>query len=505
MREILYSKIIYYSLLLSFLMSIEQIGTSGAMGSVTIDDKLYNQLSLRPELAYGKLGIGLDIYLYFNDDGIYEGNWDFSSMSNSYKTIIDKIYYLRWGNKSDDLYFRVGALPSLTLGYGILVNKYTNTIQYPDVRRIGLNFIKLFKNRYKINFIYSDFKQSTPGLLALRLSSKIRSIPRLNWGVSGAIDLNQNKGFLDHDEDGYPDFFDPYPYDSSLWDEAIANKDHWRTIFWEISPNSNNQDFEAWFDTTSYIGHNQYSPSDSGPVDPISGFSLDASFKITQNSYIYTQFAQLFGKTRIINDTYDRTLGYGLIPFGFHGKYGIFTFDGEYRIASRNFVFGFWDMSYDLNRVTLSENSAAGSSEIITKESTLYKYGDLKGLYFNINAKLLDYISFNIAYQNMEGDIWSELNQNYVKDNNNSLQGLLKLNKPLFNIIESAQIIYQQNNVTNPFKFDPSISTIYGYDLGVRVSQKMIILYKRRITFEVDGDGELVEVPTLQIETQMKF
>jgi len=63
----------------------------------------------------------------------------------------------------------------------------------------------------------------------------------------------------------------------------------------------------------------------------------------------------------------------------------------------------------------------------------------------------------------------------------------------------------QQNNVTNPFNFEPSISTIYGYDLAVRISQKMILLYKRRITFEVDGDGELVEVPTLQIETQMKF
>ena len=232
---------------------------------------------------------------------------------------------------------------------------------------------------------------------------------------------------------------------------------------------------------------------------------MDASFKITQNSYIYTQFAHLFGETRMTNDAYDKALGYGFIPFGFHGKYGVFTFNGEYRIASRNFVFGYWDMSYDLNRVTLSENSVIGATEVITKESTLYKYGDLKGLYFNINAKLFDFVSCNIAYQNMEGDIWSESNQSYIQNNNNSLQSLLKLNKPLFNIIESAQIIYQQNNVTNPFNFEPSISTIYGYDLAVRISQKMILLYKRRITFEVDGDGELVEVPTLQIETQMKF
>ena len=498
-------KNIIYCFVFSSLIAIEQIGTSGAMGSVTIDDKLYNQLSLRPELAYGRLGIGLDIYLYFNDDGIYEGNWDFSSMNSSYKTIIDKIYYLRWGTKKDDLYFRVGALPSLTLGYGILINKYTNTIQYPDVRRIGLNFIALFKNRYKINLIYSDFKQSAPGLLALRVSSHSKAIPRLNWGISGAVDLNQNKGFLDYDGDQYPDFFDPYPYDSNLWDEAIANKDHWRTIFWEISPNPNEQDFEAWFDSTSYIGHNEYSPSDYSSVDPISGFSLDASYKITQNFYIYTQFAQLIGKTKLIDDAYDRTLGYGFIPFGFHGKYGIFTFDSEYRMSSRNFIFGYWDMSYDLNRVSLSENSIVGSTDIITKESTLYKYGDLKGLYINLSAKFFNFISCNVSYQNMEGDIWSDNNQSYIENKNNSLQGLLKLSKPLFNIIESAQVIYQQKNVTNPFRFDPTVSTIYGYDLAIRISEKMIMLYKRRITFEIDGDGELVEIPTLQIETQMKF
>ena len=183
----------------------------------------------------------------------------------------------------------------------------------------------------------------------------------------------------------------------------------------------------------------------------------------------------------------------------------MFAFDGEYRIASRNFVFGYWDMSYDLNRVSLSENSSLGLTEIITKESTLYKYGDLKGLYINISAKLLNLVSFNIAYQNMKGEVWSDVNQSYIQDNNNSLLSLLKLDKPLFNFIESAQVIYKQNNVVNPFNFDPSVSSIYGYDLAIRVSEKMIMLYKRRITFEIDGDGQLVEVPSLQIETQMKF
>ena len=64
-------------------------GTSGSIGTVTINEQMYNQLSLRPEIPIGKLDIGLDIYLYFNDEGIYSESWNFSSGDAAYRTIID--------------------------------------------------------------------------------------------------------------------------------------------------------------------------------------------------------------------------------------------------------------------------------------------------------------------------------------------------------------------------------------------------------------------------------
>ena len=72
----------------------ESGGTVGSVGTVTINGEVYNQISLRPEIPVGKLGIGLDLYLYFNDDGMYWESWDFSSGQDAYKTMIDKIYYL---------------------------------------------------------------------------------------------------------------------------------------------------------------------------------------------------------------------------------------------------------------------------------------------------------------------------------------------------------------------------------------------------------------------------
>ena len=39
----------------------ESSGTTGSVGTVTINGKVYNQLSLRPEIHFGNLGIGLEI------------------------------------------------------------------------------------------------------------------------------------------------------------------------------------------------------------------------------------------------------------------------------------------------------------------------------------------------------------------------------------------------------------------------------------------------------------
>ena len=45
----------------------KKAGATGSIGTVTLNGQVYNQLSIRPEIPIGKLGVGLDIYLYFNE------------------------------------------------------------------------------------------------------------------------------------------------------------------------------------------------------------------------------------------------------------------------------------------------------------------------------------------------------------------------------------------------------------------------------------------------------
>ncbi|MBM3325163.1 MAG: hypothetical protein FJY66_05800, partial [Calditrichaeota bacterium] len=42
---------------------------NGAVGAVIIDGKVYQQFSLRPDIPLGKFGIGLDLTLYFDENG----------------------------------------------------------------------------------------------------------------------------------------------------------------------------------------------------------------------------------------------------------------------------------------------------------------------------------------------------------------------------------------------------------------------------------------------------
>ena len=111
---------------------------TGSIGTVTLNGQIYNQLSIRPEIPIGKLGLGLDIYLYFNDDGMYWKSWDFSNLNSTYLTLVDKIYYLRWGYPGDDLYILAGALPSTTLGQGLLVNNYSNVMETHEQKSLEL-------------------------------------------------------------------------------------------------------------------------------------------------------------------------------------------------------------------------------------------------------------------------------------------------------------------------------------------------------------------------------
>ena len=474
-------------------------GTTGSIGTVTLNGQVYNQLSIRPEIPIGKLGVGLDIYLYFNDEGMYWDSWDFSSGGSAYRTIIDKIYYLRWGQPGDNLYFMAGALPSVTLGQGILVNNYANIMEYPQVRQVGLN-LQAKVAGFGIELIHSNFKSATPGVLGIRGSKSILS--KLSLGVSFVTDLDQLAGLPDSDGDNYPDYYDLYPDDSLHYDGLADAQDDWEVLQPYLKDDA---DFNDWFEDSKY--YNDYDPS-SADSDPISGLALDVTYALNEKITLYSQVGYLLGEVdTLLNDnsigyTEETNLGWGLVPIGARAKLGPINLLAEYRMGSRRFVFNYWDRAYDVNRVFVD------ASRVSTRESQLYLYGKLNGFYAQAEMPVMNLFTLVTGYQNMQGEKWDKDSKEYKRgETNQTFLSTIAINSSLIPRVGKAEAYYQQSNVPNPFDFTPTASTIWGYNLAIEVSSGVMLMYKARTTYisDLENEGEFIPVESIQIETQFIF
>jgi len=108
---------------------------TGGLGMTVIDDETYFTINLRPDIAIGKFGFGLNVNLLYNtDNGAIRGeDWN-----ESYDWA-RLIRYIRYGHKRDKFYSRVGTLDAARLGHGFIMNYYTNEASF-DKRKIGLEF-----------------------------------------------------------------------------------------------------------------------------------------------------------------------------------------------------------------------------------------------------------------------------------------------------------------------------------------------------------------------------
>jgi hypothetical protein len=123
----------------SFAQQASPFGNSGSfiggLGMTAIDDQTYFTINLRPEIAIGKFGLGLNVNLLYNtkNGAIRSQDWN-----ESYDWL-RLIRYARYGLKRDNFYTRVGTLDAARLGHGFIMNYYTNEADY-DNRKIGLEF-----------------------------------------------------------------------------------------------------------------------------------------------------------------------------------------------------------------------------------------------------------------------------------------------------------------------------------------------------------------------------
>ncbi len=135
----------------------------GSFGMTWIDGEPYYLVNFTPELGFSKFGVGLDISLRINRKGKIRAE-DFNE-SYDYARMIR---YVRYGEKGDDFYARLGLLDYARLGHGLILYLYKNSPSYDD-RRIGAEFDwKL--GSYGFETVYGDFARA--GVFGIRTFTK---------------------------------------------------------------------------------------------------------------------------------------------------------------------------------------------------------------------------------------------------------------------------------------------------------------------------------------------
>lgn len=182
--------------------TMDESNTLGAyFGYTNVGGESFIGLNFMPELQFGKLGIGLDIPLQFNVK-------DYSLRTDEFKdgvAWLRIIRYLSWGlKKQDPLYVKVGNLTGSYLGYGMLINNYSNSISM-DKRKIGVDLDYCYKDFLGVEIMYSDVDTRSLNLLGIRPYVKplaftgIPIIKTLDVGVQFVTDRDNTGSMLSTD------------------------------------------------------------------------------------------------------------------------------------------------------------------------------------------------------------------------------------------------------------------------------------------------------------------
>lgn len=460
---------------------------SFVLGATSIDGVNYQQVGFRADFPIGKLGIGLDVQLLLDEEGnVREEDWD------DEKDYLNLIYYIRWDRKGAPFYTKIGGLDSSYIGYSNIVNGYSNMIEYPDYKRIGME-MEVNTDNFRGELLINDYKELTAEepsmLIASRLAFKVAG--KLEIGFTVASDLNEYNGFKDADDDGYPDeidYFDDNDKYVTVRDELLDKGFTNAQI--DTMMNSGSELFEDLTpDTKTTLSEFDF----SNKTSDLTIVGLDIGYPIIDGDFLKMD----------IYSTYSDILdyGWGVSAPGFRTRLGeYFTFLAEYRIQSKEFLYGYFNNTYELERARFIIPDT-GPTSVKTKQDDLLEITDsMQGYLVGASVNLQKFVGLDVKYLDMQGD------DDDIESK--SLTGEAILNNGALPNFPKAKGYYIQNNVEDldEWKTESTVTgVIIQYTMG-----STTFSFDHQYTFadindddEIKGDEETIK--TLSVSASVTF
>ncbi|MSR83934.1 MAG: hypothetical protein EXS58_13590 [Candidatus Latescibacteria bacterium] len=513
---------------------------SASMGSVTVGDQQLYRLSLRPDIPIGNWGLALDVELFIdNKGGISKRGWDLGTSTKATDTFLRKLYYVRYGKEQDQTFVQVGALDQVTLGYGLIMGGYRNTLQYPGIKKTGLYFHKrdiggmgLGVEGMVNNF--QDFQQGS-ALLGARVSGKATG--KLELGLTYVVDLDQYGGLVDGDGDGYPDAVDAFPGDKSraldndgdgVADSRDSDDNNNGAIDADPSSglppaiitdltNLNTAYSDTVFPVDQLVSRKRPFNKDQVGGDFFSILGFDAAYPLMQSSQLSLK---LYGQAALLIDTNDslttgeadsqgvqrgnrKAKGFGLAAPGLWLGMGPFKGQLEFRHFQKDFDSNYFDNLYELDRARLVV--ATGKAQ--SKDASLNRNQTLSGIFGKAGTDLGGMVDASADYQYLTG----------ADDPKQQIHASASLSQHLLDQIprlRQAQAYYQKNNIgmyrdekgKKDGFLDPTPATFYGYLLGLDVNSGVALQWDTRVFYHHTAVvGKLERQKVMTIETVFTF
>ena len=502
-----------------------QDGTSQRMniqagyGTVTMGGVQWQRFSFRPDIPIGKFGIGFDLELFIDNEGkISKEGWDFSNTNRTWDTILRKVYYVRYGQPLDRLYMRAGALDDVTLGYGLIMDGYRNTLNYPGDKKLGADFAVRDFGTFGIDIhamvnSVGDFRNKGAvagtriGFRPLKPTTD-SILGRLVFGMTFVRDINQYAGLKDSDGDGYPDYQDGFPDDKNRYRDSDGDgyEDYVDTdgnrVYIDIDADGDNNLDNTQPGGTDNPTLREYSKL-SDTIDGISVYGFDVGLPLIETGVrldLYGQFAQVYTGDENLNG------GWGIGAPGLRLIAGQFTGQVEYRYFKGRFRPNYFDNLYEHERVRL-----VGLTPV-TKEMTLVDE-TWNGVHGRAKYNLFNFVEAGAGYQYMTGDASFQDVTGTVGLMENLLRSIPKISiaEAYFHNTTYANIYY--GAIDKKFEdhyslWDFTPNTFYGTRIGFEVTPGMIIVWDTRYTFSprdpADPTQGLVKQRFVGIETVLQ-
>jgi hypothetical protein len=472
------------------------------LGMATVNGQPWTRIALGVDLPIWKFGVFLDLELFIDDESkVSNKGWDFKD--NATEAVFRKIRYIRYGHEDEPLFVKFGGLSNVTIGYGMIVDRFTNMLRYPDEKLLGLQFYvnDVLPIGLTVQTLISDFAEMKDdgGVYAARVAvrplkqSGIFLLDGLSVGAMCAVDANVNAPA------GKWGYSDDVKMLVEMRDESFF--DEYKNFYQDYYKK---QGVNLSVDTILSVYDKEENLRDK--PRPFTLLGLDAGLPIIKTDILGID---LYGQWAVRADTVP---GWGLGAPGVAVRFWRLTGDIEYRKVEGKFTPGYFDTYYLDERY--SRGLMKSKDEYIDSLSVNGVFGrlgmDVFGV-LSVSGSYLYMLGENQKSQSYEGTagigetIMSRipkisLAEVYVRNANIGLYDKYDKN---------GDPVYHNKNSDPPviekaWLFDRSPGMYWGYRMGFEITSGASLIWDYRYGWKVEN-GKLVSDNHMLLQTALRF